>query len=251
MCCVVTKLDPFFWYLPPFADSSSFALICTPLDQFIDWPSPIAGFDCVIASEVVEHVADVPKFVSAIAKAAKPNGRIFLTTINRTWASRVMSIWIAEVRKTINSLAIKITRSNDVRRTKIKKKWLHKWILNDHFWNEISNLFRMWWALYRKEFTSGRSSWLRMNWNRVWSRPAAECCRPAAWSTTRSAIDGAGLPSTATIMLCWPRNCQTPNESHSFLPIHSYINDFFHHLMCFSANISRFCGVWYLLTFFL
>ncbi|PAV85779.1 hypothetical protein WR25_25087 [Diploscapter pachys] len=54
------------------------------------------GFDCVIASEVVEHVADVPKFVSAIAKAAKPNGRIFLTTINRTWASRVMSIWIAE-----------------------------------------------------------------------------------------------------------------------------------------------------------
>ncbi|CAJ0602540.1 unnamed protein product [Cylicocyclus nassatus] len=53
-------------------------------------------FDAVVASEIVEHVADLDAFVGGCARLAKPGAPLFFTTINRTLASRVLAIWVAE-----------------------------------------------------------------------------------------------------------------------------------------------------------
>ncbi len=43
-----------------------------------------AGFDAVLALEVVEHAADPALFVAAAARLVKPGGALILSTINRT-----------------------------------------------------------------------------------------------------------------------------------------------------------------------
>jgi 2-polyprenyl-6-hydroxyphenyl methylase/3-demethylubiquinone-9 3-methyltransferase len=53
-------------------------------------------FDAVIASEVVEHVADKPAFADALASLLRPGGVLVLTTINRTARSRAQVILAAE-----------------------------------------------------------------------------------------------------------------------------------------------------------
>ncbi len=53
-------------------------------------------FDIVIASEVVEHVADVGLFVQRCADCVKPGGLYFVTTINRTMKSFALAIVGAE-----------------------------------------------------------------------------------------------------------------------------------------------------------
>ncbi|EYB95064.1 hypothetical protein Y032_0164g3543 [Ancylostoma ceylanicum] len=53
-------------------------------------------FDAVVASEIVEHVADVDAFVEGCVRLAKPGAPLFFTTINKTLASQVLAIWIAE-----------------------------------------------------------------------------------------------------------------------------------------------------------
>lgn len=42
------------------------------------------SFDMVMALEVVEHVADVPSFLDALSKAAKPGGLVVMSTLNRS-----------------------------------------------------------------------------------------------------------------------------------------------------------------------
>jgi 2-polyprenyl-6-hydroxyphenyl methylase/3-demethylubiquinone-9 3-methyltransferase len=53
-------------------------------------------FDLVIASEVVEHVADLPLFVRASAACVRPGGLFIVTTINRTLKSFALAIVGAE-----------------------------------------------------------------------------------------------------------------------------------------------------------
>lgn len=53
-------------------------------------------FDIVIASEVVEHVADLNLFIGCAAKAVKPGGLLIVTTINRTLKSYALAIVGAE-----------------------------------------------------------------------------------------------------------------------------------------------------------
>ncbi|MDF1792447.1 MAG: bifunctional 2-polyprenyl-6-hydroxyphenol methylase/3-demethylubiquinol 3-O-methyltransferase UbiG, partial [Thalassobaculaceae bacterium] len=55
-----------------------------------------ARFDAVVASEVIEHVADKPAFVAALATLLRPGGVLVLTTINRTARSRAQAIVAAE-----------------------------------------------------------------------------------------------------------------------------------------------------------
>ena len=55
-----------------------------------------AVFDAVIASEVVEHVADLDFFVARAAAAVKPGGLMIVTTINRTLKSFALAIVGAE-----------------------------------------------------------------------------------------------------------------------------------------------------------
>jgi 2-polyprenyl-6-hydroxyphenyl methylase/3-demethylubiquinone-9 3-methyltransferase len=48
-------------------------------------------FDVVFALEIVEHVADLQKFIESCAKLVKPNGLVFIATINRTLKSLALA----------------------------------------------------------------------------------------------------------------------------------------------------------------
>ena len=54
------------------------------------------GFDLVCALEVIEHVADKPGFVRALAGALAPGGLMILSTPNRTARSRLLLVEGAE-----------------------------------------------------------------------------------------------------------------------------------------------------------
>lgn len=56
----------------------------------------LAGFDLVTSMEVIEHVADKPAFVAALAQTLGQGGLMVLSTPNRTPASRVLMVEAAE-----------------------------------------------------------------------------------------------------------------------------------------------------------
>ena len=56
----------------------------------------LTGFDLVTSMEVIEHVADKPAFVAALADALADDGLMVLSTPNRTVASRVLLVEAAE-----------------------------------------------------------------------------------------------------------------------------------------------------------
>lgn len=53
-------------------------------------------FDVVLNMEVVEHVSDVPLFITACAQMVKPGGLMFVATINRTQKANALAIFMAE-----------------------------------------------------------------------------------------------------------------------------------------------------------
>nr|XP_020637653.1 ubiquinone biosynthesis O-methyltransferase, mitochondrial [Pogona vitticeps] len=53
-------------------------------------------FDIVVASEVIEHVADVETFIRCCGKVLKPEGSLFVTTINKSQLSYIFGIVVAE-----------------------------------------------------------------------------------------------------------------------------------------------------------
>ncbi|MBX4336169.1 bifunctional 2-polyprenyl-6-hydroxyphenol methylase/3-demethylubiquinol 3-O-methyltransferase UbiG [Bartonella raoultii] len=53
-------------------------------------------FDIILNMEVVEHVADVNLFIEATTKMLKPQGLMFVSTINRTWKAWGLAIVGAE-----------------------------------------------------------------------------------------------------------------------------------------------------------
>jgi 2-polyprenyl-6-hydroxyphenyl methylase / 3-demethylubiquinone-9 3-methyltransferase len=55
-----------------------------------------ACFDMVLAMEVVEHVTDVPLFVTRCAEMVRPGGLMIAATINRTLKSFALAIVAAE-----------------------------------------------------------------------------------------------------------------------------------------------------------
>lgn len=54
-------------------------------------------FDAVIASEVIEHVAEQESFVLSCASLLKPKGSLFFSTINRTLIAKVLAVDAAEL----------------------------------------------------------------------------------------------------------------------------------------------------------
>lgn len=59
-------------------------------------PFPNASFDIIVASEVLEHVADVDTMLDEVARVLKPGGIFLFDTPNRTWISRFLLICIGE-----------------------------------------------------------------------------------------------------------------------------------------------------------
>ncbi|WP_455477275.1 bifunctional 2-polyprenyl-6-hydroxyphenol methylase/3-demethylubiquinol 3-O-methyltransferase UbiG [Bartonella sp. B41] len=53
-------------------------------------------FDVILNMEVVEHVSDVDLFIEATAKMLKPQGLMFISTLNRTWKAWGLAIVGAE-----------------------------------------------------------------------------------------------------------------------------------------------------------
>jgi 2-polyprenyl-6-hydroxyphenyl methylase/3-demethylubiquinone-9 3-methyltransferase len=56
----------------------------------------LSGYDLVCSMEVIEHVADKPAFLAALAGALKPEGLMVLSTPNRTARSRLLLVEGAE-----------------------------------------------------------------------------------------------------------------------------------------------------------
>ncbi len=57
---------------------------------------PANGFDVVVTSETIEHVADPAAFLKDCAAAMRPGGTLVVTTINRTALSYALAIVAAE-----------------------------------------------------------------------------------------------------------------------------------------------------------
>ncbi|XP_039755134.1 ubiquinone biosynthesis O-methyltransferase, mitochondrial-like [Pararge aegeria] len=53
-------------------------------------------YNAVVASEVIEHVANKELFIKSCVQAVKPGGKIFLTTPNRTRLMQIFGIYVAE-----------------------------------------------------------------------------------------------------------------------------------------------------------
>jgi 2-polyprenyl-6-hydroxyphenyl methylase/3-demethylubiquinone-9 3-methyltransferase len=53
-------------------------------------------FDIVTCVDVLEHVQNVPVTVAEIGRVLKPGGWFLFDTINRTWQSRLLMIWLLE-----------------------------------------------------------------------------------------------------------------------------------------------------------
>lgn len=53
-------------------------------------------FDIILNMEVVEHVSDVPFFLSTCASMVRPGGMMFVATINRTMKAGALAIFAAE-----------------------------------------------------------------------------------------------------------------------------------------------------------
>lgn len=53
-------------------------------------------FDCVVLSEVIEHVNHPDSFLRDSLKTLKPGGSLFITTFNKTFLSLVTAIFLVE-----------------------------------------------------------------------------------------------------------------------------------------------------------
>lgn len=53
-------------------------------------------YDVVVCMELVEHVPDPGSLVQACSRLAAPGGDLFFATVNRTWLSRLLVIWLSE-----------------------------------------------------------------------------------------------------------------------------------------------------------
>ena len=60
------------------------------------WLRAGATFDAVVASEVIEHVSNVPEFCASLVSLTKSGGSLVISTLNRTNRSYAVAILGAE-----------------------------------------------------------------------------------------------------------------------------------------------------------
>ncbi|KAM6967620.1 ubiquinone biosynthesis O-methyltransferase, mitochondrial [Aplochiton taeniatus] len=70
--------------------------LCEEADEEDQKEGETAQFDAVVASEVVEHLADLETFALCCGQVLKPGGSLFITTINKTNLSYALAIVAAE-----------------------------------------------------------------------------------------------------------------------------------------------------------
>lgn len=52
--------------------------------------------DAVIVADVIDHVSEYEKVLAECARLLKPGGKLFVTTLNRSWFSRLVIVALAE-----------------------------------------------------------------------------------------------------------------------------------------------------------
>ncbi len=53
-------------------------------------------FDVVICLDVLEHASNVSQAIGEMSRVLQPGGYFLFDSINRTWTSRVVSVWLTE-----------------------------------------------------------------------------------------------------------------------------------------------------------
>ncbi|MEL6939495.1 MAG: bifunctional 2-polyprenyl-6-hydroxyphenol methylase/3-demethylubiquinol 3-O-methyltransferase UbiG [Cyanobacteria bacterium J06598_1] len=59
-------------------------------------PFEAGTFDVVVCVDVLEHVANLDQTIAEISRVLKPQGQFCFDTINRTWQSKLVMIWLLE-----------------------------------------------------------------------------------------------------------------------------------------------------------
>ena len=59
-------------------------------------PFTSGSFDAVVSADTLEHVDDVDLVVSESARVLRPGGRFVYDTVNRTWKSRLLLVWLPQ-----------------------------------------------------------------------------------------------------------------------------------------------------------
>ena len=59
-------------------------------------PFSDGSFDAVLSADTLEHVDDVDLVVSEAARVLRPGGRFVYDTVNRTWKSRLLLVWLPQ-----------------------------------------------------------------------------------------------------------------------------------------------------------
>ena len=59
-------------------------------------PFDDATFDAVVCVDVLEHVESPQQTIAEISRVLKPGGQFCFDTINRTWQSKLVMIWLLE-----------------------------------------------------------------------------------------------------------------------------------------------------------
>ena len=59
-------------------------------------PFDDATFDAVVCVDVLEHVESPQQTVAEVSRVLKPGGQFCFDTINRTWQSKLVMIWLLE-----------------------------------------------------------------------------------------------------------------------------------------------------------
>ncbi|XP_045498806.1 ubiquinone biosynthesis O-methyltransferase, mitochondrial-like [Colias croceus] len=75
-------------------DDNKPTYLCTSIEEHAQ--TFVNYYDAVIASEIVDHVANVELFLDSCVQTLKPGGKIFITTPNRTRISQFCVIFMAE-----------------------------------------------------------------------------------------------------------------------------------------------------------
>lgn len=66
------------------------------VEELISDEKHVNHYDCVVLSEVIEHVNNASDFLEQCVTALKPGGSLFITTFNKTIPSLVLAIGVAE-----------------------------------------------------------------------------------------------------------------------------------------------------------
>jgi len=67
---------------------------CTDLENLLEHRA--ATYDIITCMEMLEHVPNPSEIVAACAQLLKPGGKLFFSTINRTWKAYMLGIVTAE-----------------------------------------------------------------------------------------------------------------------------------------------------------